>query len=109
VTGAKEIMMKVLKTICVILVTFLAAAFAADTSIYGDHEPEDKLDPQQQQAVVGTLTCLIFILMATEITSPEVLFLIALCIVIMCEIITLKEGLDGEKYQEIKAAHRLPT
>jgi hypothetical protein len=71
-----------------------------EPSIYGNYEPskEDKLTPEQQQAVVGTLTCLIFVLMATEITSPEVLFLIALVIVIMCEIITLKEGLAGTTF-----------
>ncbi len=75
---------------------FLVNAATAEESIYGDHAPEKKLTPEEQQAIVATLTILLFVLMAMEITSPEVLFLIALIIVIMCEILTLKEGLAGK-------------
>ncbi len=86
------------KASVVILTSFnlLGGVQSADESIYGDHAPEKKLTPEEQQGIVATLTILLFVLMAMEITSPEVLFLIALIIVIMCEILTLKEGLAGE-------------
>lgn len=64
-------------------------------SIYGDNEPV-KLSTDEQQGIVGTLTVLLFLLMATEITGPEVLFLIALMIVTLCEIITLTDCLSGK-------------
>ncbi len=74
----------------------LGGVQGAEESIYGEHAPEKKLTPEEQQGIVATLTILLFVLMAMEITSPEVLFLIALIIVIMCEILTLKEGLAGK-------------
>lgn len=64
-------------------------------SIYADYAPTKTLTKNQQQAIVGTLTALLFVLMATEITGPEVLFLIALVIVILTEILTLSQGLAG--------------
>ncbi len=73
----------------------ITGAYGATGSIYGDHAPEEKLPETAQQAIVGTLTILLFVLMALELTSPEVLFLIALIIVILCEILTIKEGLAG--------------
>ena len=54
-----------------------------------------KLSPDVQQGLVGALTILLFILMATEITGPEVLFLIALMIVTLAQILTLTEALSG--------------
>jgi hypothetical protein len=65
-------------------------------SIYGDFAPDEPMTKPDQQAVVGLLTGLLFILMALEVTAPEVLFLIALIIVILCEILTLTEGLAGK-------------
>ena len=53
------------------------------------------LSPDEQQGLVGALTILLFILMATEITGPEVLFLIALMIVTLAQILTLTEALSG--------------
>jgi di/tricarboxylate transporter len=64
-------------------------------SIYGKFAPTETLTSVQQQAIVGTLSILLFVLMATEITSPEVLFMIALIIVILTEILTLSQGLAG--------------
>jgi hypothetical protein len=77
------------------LFLFTNTVYCAEESIYGDYAPEKKLTDQEQQGIVATLTILLFVFMAMEITSPEVLFLIALIIVIMCEILTLKEGLAG--------------
>eukprot|EP01040_Poterioochromonas_malhamensis_P001714 gene1712-1819_t len=71
--------------------TFRAKA----NSIYTDFAPTETLTSEEQQGIVGTLTVLLFVLMATEITSPEVLFLIALIIVILTEILTLSQGLAG--------------
>ena len=64
-------------------------------SIYQDKAPTETLTPEEQQGIVATLTVLLFVLMATEITSPEVLFLIALVIVILTEVLTLTQGLAG--------------
>lgn len=71
--------------------TFRAKA----NSIYADFAPTETLTSEEQQGIVGTLTVLLFVLMATEITSPEVLFLIALIIVILTEILSLSQGLAG--------------
>ena len=70
-------------------------------SIYGDHASDEPLPETAQQAIVGTLTILLFVFMAMELTSPEVLFLIALIIVILCEILTIKEGLAGKLFLRI--------
>ena len=65
-------------------------------SIYGEFAPEKPLEQDpDQQAIVSTLIALLFLLMAFEVGSPEVLFLIALTIVTFCEIITLPEALSG--------------
>lgn len=65
-------------------------------SIYGEFAPEKPLELEpDQQAIVGTLIALLFLLMAFEISTPEVLFLTALTIVTFCEIITLPEALSG--------------
>ncbi len=49
-----------------------------------------------QQAIVGTLTIMLFILMALEFLSPEILFMIALIIVMLCQILTMAETLSGK-------------
>lgn len=65
-------------------------------SIYGEFAPEEPLEQERdQQPIVCTLLVLLFVLMAFEVGSPEVLFLIALTIVTFCEIITLPEALSG--------------
>jgi hypothetical protein len=66
-----------------------------DKSIYMDYAPTKTLTPEQQQGIVATLTVLLFVLMACEVTSPEVLFLIALVICIFTEVLTLAQGLAG--------------
>ena len=63
-------------------------------NIYGENEMI-KLPSDVQQGIVGALTILLFILMATEITGPEVLFLIALMVVTLAQILTLSEALSG--------------
>jgi hypothetical protein len=62
--------------------------------IYGV-QPAVFLSHTAQQIIVATLTILLFILMAIEFLSPEILFLIALMIVTGCQIITQSEALAG--------------
>lgn len=62
--------------------------------IYGDNAPVH-LTEKQQQGIVGALTILLFILMATEILAPEILFLIALMIITGCQIISITDTLSG--------------
>lgn len=64
-------------------------------SIYFDYAKDDVLDLDIQQGIVGALIIGLFICMAFEIAAPEVLFLIALMVVVFCEILTLSEGLAG--------------
>lgn len=65
-------------------------------SIYGDFTPEKMLDYSEQQDVVIVLIIAIFVYLAFEIAAPEVVMLIALMIVIFCEVLTLTEGLAGK-------------
>ncbi len=65
-------------------------------SIYGEFAPEEPIKFYDQQAIVATLIALLFVLMALEVTGPEVLFTIALTIVTLCEIITLPDALSGK-------------
>jgi hypothetical protein len=69
--------------------------------IYGDEKPIF-LSENEQQGLVGALTILIFILMACEITGPEVLFLIALMICCLAQILTLPETLSGKHFCQNK-------
>lgn len=62
--------------------------------IYGDEEPIF-LSQETQQGIVATLTVLLFVLMAFDFTGPEVLFLIALMICCLAQILTLSETLSG--------------
>ncbi len=52
-----------------------------------------------QQAIVGSLTILLFIFMAMEILSPEILFMIALIIIMLCQILTMAETLSGKDFE----------
>mmetsp|Transcript_11471 Transcript_11471/g.15798 ORF Transcript_11471/g.15798 Transcript_11471/m.15798 type:complete len:792 (-) Transcript_11471:85-2460(-) len=63
-------------------------------NIYGKYQMIT-LDLDVQQGIVAALTILLFIFMAMEITGPEVLFLIALMIVTLAQILTLTEALSG--------------
>lgn len=65
------------------------------SSIYGKY-PDLDLSPLTQQIIVGVLTILLFVGMAIELLSPEVLFLIAVTIVLICQIITLQDALSGK-------------
>ncbi len=69
-------------------------AVQAATHIYGDNEPITMTE-KEQQGLVATLTVLLFILMALDFTGPEVLFLIALMILCLTQILTLPETLSG--------------
>lgn len=62
--------------------------------IYGDEEPIF-LTENEQQGLVATLTVLLFVLMAFDFTGPEVLFLIALMICCLAQILTITETLSG--------------
>ena len=64
-------------------------------SIYGDYKPDEVLDYSDQQDTVIVLIVAIFAFMAFEVAAPEVIMLIALMIVIFCEILTLSDGLAG--------------
>ena len=66
-------------------------------SIYGDYQPDEVLDYSDQQNTVAILIVAIFVCMAFEVAAPEVIMLIALMIVIFCEILTLSDGLAGRK------------
>ena len=58
--------------------------------IYGDFGPKEYAPQETQQIIVGILIILLLVLMAFEISTPEILFLIALIIVILAEILYLK-------------------
>lgn len=73
---------------------FPAAVVAAKGNIYGEHTPI-AMTQEEQQGLVATLTVLLFILMAFDFTGPEVLFLIALMILCLAQILTLSETLSG--------------
>eukprot|EP01031_Cornospumella_fuschlensis_P036333 gene36333-44076_t len=75
-------------------VVIAGVAGLAQAHIYIDHDPIE-LTEDEQQGIVATLTILLFVLMAFEITGPEVLFLIALMIVTLSQILTLPEALSG--------------
>ena len=62
--------------------------------IFGDEEPVT-LTEKEQQGIVASLTIALFILMALDFTGPEVLFLIALMIVCLSQILTMPETLSG--------------
>ena len=70
------------------------APTAAPVHIYGSNSPVD-MSLDKQQGLVAVLTVLLFILMATEVLAPEILFLIALMIITGCEIITITDCLSG--------------
>lgn len=76
------------------------APTAAPVHIYGKSDPVF-LSSDAQQGIVGALTIVLFILMATEILAPEILFLIALMIITGCQIINITDALSGKTYNDI--------
>ena len=54
------------------------------------------LKEKTQQDIVAALTVLLFFFMAVEFLSPEILFMIALIIVMLCQILTIGETLSGK-------------
>ena len=64
--------------------------------IYGDAQPV-YISKVNQQIMCGILTILLFVFMALEVLSPEVLFLIALVILLLTQVLTLTETLSGNK------------
>ncbi|RYG66004.1 hypothetical protein EON64_10720 [archaeon] len=77
-----------------VFITFAGLMVMVEANIYVDHKAI-ALAENEQQGLVAALTILLFVLMACEITGPEVLFLIALMIVTLAQIITLSEALSG--------------
>jgi hypothetical protein len=69
---------------------------AAKNNIYGEYEPISMTE-EEQQGLVAALTILLFILMAMDFTGPEVLFLIALMILCLAQVLTLSETLSGAR------------
>ena len=63
-------------------------------NIYGNYEPI-ALTQEVQQGIVASLTVLIFVILAADLAAPEVIFLIALMICCLAQILTLKETLAG--------------
>jgi hypothetical protein len=66
----------------------------APVHIYGNQAPV-LLDLKVQERIVGALTVLIFVFMASEVLAPEILFLIALMVVTGCQIIPMTDTLSG--------------
>jgi di/tricarboxylate transporter len=66
-----------------------------NNGIYGNFGPDEYPDKNVQQIIVAMLIILLLVMMACEVSTPEILFLIALVIVILAEILTLQEGLAG--------------
>lgn len=88
-------MMSVKSFVLAGLVGAMMPSLAAAGGIYGEYDDIQMTD-KEKQGVVGALTILIFILMASEVTGPEVLFLIALMVVTLLQIITLQDALSGK-------------
>lgn len=63
--------------------------------IYGEHKNVD-LSESEQQGIVAAVTVILLILMAKEVSKPEVLFLIALMVVTLAQIITMADALSGK-------------
>jgi hypothetical protein len=62
--------------------------------VYVDHK-DIYISEDGQQILTGTLTIALFIFMAFEILSPEILFMIALIILMLCQVLSLSETLSG--------------
>lgn len=81
----------------VLLAVLAAFAFRTVQSdgIYGEDAKPVGLSQDASQIIVGVLTLLIFVFMALEWFTPEVLLLSSLIITLLLEILTLPEALSG--------------
>lgn len=77
----------------VLIEIFVGTSYAV--GIYGEDAKPVGLTEDSSQIVVGVLTIMIFVLMALEWVTPEVLLLTALIITLLLEILTLPEALSG--------------
>lgn len=82
--------------ILVVLAGFLLKITDGAIGIYGEDAEPVGLSVNDSQIVVGVLTILIFVFMALEWFTPEVLLLTALIITLLLEILTLPEALSGK-------------
>ena len=78
----------------------------ATTFIYGNGVEPVQLSEKQQQIMCAVMTVMLFILMAMEVLSPEVLFMLALIVLMLTQVLTLSETLSGiitfSKYLHLK-------
>jgi hypothetical protein len=63
-------------------------------SIYGGGSKVVHLSDTAAQAITGSLVFLVFVAMVRE-KPPDVVFLLSLCVVMLCEILTLQQVLAG--------------
>lgn len=73
----------------------LSVVQAAPIPIYGEDSKPVGLTEDAAQSIVGVLTIMIFVLMAMELCTPEVLLLSSLIICLLLQILTLPEALSG--------------
>ena len=73
----------------------------ATAFIYGNGVPSVQLSEKDQQIMCGVMTILLFVFMALELLSPEVLFLLALIVLMLTQVLTLTETLSGKKISNI--------
>jgi hypothetical protein len=65
--------------------------------VYLDHK-HIEITENDQQILVATLTIALFVGMALELLSPEILFMIALIIIMLCQILSMSETLSGKTF-----------
>jgi hypothetical protein len=68
---------------------------AGPVPIYGEDSKPVGLTIEGQKVIVGILTILIFVFMALEWFTPEVLLFSSLIICLLLQILTLPEALSG--------------
>lgn len=83
--------------LCVIMLGALIQwTSAADpVPIYGEDSNPVGLTIESQKIIVAILTIMIFVLMAFEVTTPEVVLFSSLVICLLLQILTLPETLSG--------------
>lgn len=79
----------------VILAGLFAGVYC--NGIYGEDAKPVGLTQNSAQIIVGILIISIFTLLALEYFTPEVLLLSSLIIVLLLEILTLPQALEGAK------------
>lgn len=77
-------------------IRFLGNANNSTGGIYSDYNNNFiRLSSRDQQITVGIMIIVSFLAMATEILAPELVFLIALVILMLTEILTIEKTLSG--------------